>query len=132
MSKVYVVSSGEYSDYQIRGIFSTFEKACEFVETGKRDSTHDGGNAWKYEHVEIEEHGLDEPIENVHAVYSAHISLKDGALVREHARNEWGTPESNSWVYGDEAGGKSCKSSAHALKLAAEARQKWLRTGGCE
>ena len=54
--KVYIVTRGEYSDYHIVGVFSTQEKAEQFVEDtykvyGYRDS---------WDQLEIEEYPLDE------------------------------------------------------------------------
>lgn len=53
MSKVYIVTEGEYSDYRIEACFSTKEKAQEFVKNAKKLES-------KYYHPDIEEWDLDE------------------------------------------------------------------------
>lgn len=53
MEKIYIITSGEYSDYGIDCCFSTQEKAKEFLEFINKEK----GNAWsKYR---IEEYPLD-------------------------------------------------------------------------
>jgi hypothetical protein len=56
MAKVFVVTSGQYEDYRIVGVFSTEEKAEEFIQT-QDDNDYD-----------IEEYGIDElePDEEIH------------------------------------------------------------------
>jgi hypothetical protein len=49
----YVVTSGRYSDYGIDGIFSTEEKAQEFMDSGEVDT-------WRWEGPRIEEWTVDE------------------------------------------------------------------------
>lgn len=50
MAKIYIVSSGSYSDYYIEAVFSTREKAKEYID-------HNGLG------FEIEEHEMDEPFD---------------------------------------------------------------------
>ena len=50
MAKIYIVSSGSYSDYYIEAVFSTREKAKEYID-------HKGLG------FEIEEHEMDEPFD---------------------------------------------------------------------
>lgn len=47
--KIYIVTSGEYSDYRIEAVFSTEEKANEYVQQNGNDFC-------------IEEHNLDEEV----------------------------------------------------------------------
>lgn len=54
MKKVYIVTSGEYSDYHINKVFSTFEKAKEFTEAFTKPSDDE----YRYEY-RIEEYELD-------------------------------------------------------------------------
>lgn len=39
MAKIYIVTSGEYSDYCIRAVFSTKEKADEYIQQHGTDSS---------------------------------------------------------------------------------------------
>lgn len=56
MTKVYAVSSGEYSDYGIEHIFSTKEKAEEFIKLQT-----EYGDRWAH-YNEVEEYELDPEI----------------------------------------------------------------------
>lgn len=56
--KVYIVTSGEYDDYCIERVFSTREKAKEYIECF-------GGDCY------IEEYDLDEPIEHKERIWCA-------------------------------------------------------------
>ena len=53
-SKIYVVTSGSYSDYGIRGIFTTRENAQRYIDAGRAGHYDD--------YNEIEEHTLNENI----------------------------------------------------------------------
>lgn len=53
MEKIFVVTTGEYSDYRISGVFSTKEKAEDFVNFVEKH------NANRY-YLEIKEYGVDE------------------------------------------------------------------------
>ena len=53
MKKVYIVTSGEYSDYQIRSVFSTEKLAKKYIEHAGRII----GDIW--DEFRIEEYGLD-------------------------------------------------------------------------
>lgn len=67
--KIYVVTSGCYSDYCIDRVFSTMEKALEFLDT--RDDDYD-----------IEEYILDEPIEREDRLYCVSFRLYNKELIR--------------------------------------------------
>ena len=54
---VYMVTTGEYSDYRVRGIFSTRDKAEAFIETHR---TADPKNARYDDPWDIDERELDE------------------------------------------------------------------------
>ena len=60
MGKVYVVTSGEYSDYHISAIFSTKEKA-EMYQALRSDAESSSSRYWNLQiNYEIEEYELDE------------------------------------------------------------------------
>ena len=91
MSKIYLVSVGEYSDYNILGVFSTKKKAQDFIKTfpyiqGSYDP-------------EIEEKLLDEFDETIEAckdkkVFEVKMELVDGNVKRVRA----GTRDFNWWM----------------------------------
>jgi hypothetical protein len=59
MAKIYIVSSGDYSDYRIDAVFSTKEKAEELLaRKGHKRSESEHGYAY-YGRYMIEEHELD-------------------------------------------------------------------------
>lgn len=60
--KVYIVTSGEYSDYSIEQVFSTKEKALEYLDT--QDDAY-----------RLEEYLLDEPIRRNERVFYIQFSL---------------------------------------------------------
>lgn len=62
MSKAFIVTSGVYSDYKIERVFSTKEKASEFIDT-KDDS------------YRIEEFDIDEPVIRETQVYEVSFYL---------------------------------------------------------
>lgn len=72
MKKVYVVTSGSYSDYSIEAIFSTREKAGEFMKTFP-DSEYNG----------IEDYGIDidavDKVRHGYALYKITM-LKNGEI----------------------------------------------------
>ena len=61
-NKVFVVTSGEYSDYSIDRVFSTRKKALEYLDT-------------KDDRYTMEVFDLDEPIERNNQVYEISFSL---------------------------------------------------------
>lgn len=131
VDKVFVVTEGEYSDYRILAVFRTKEEAEEFV----RPVNNPDVECW--DDPEIEEYTLGLPEGRFYQV--AHIVTLDANTGNEvyHPQTEirllprdW----SDSEVYGS---GSDCKiegtsvvSQEHALKVAAEARQKYLREKG--
>lgn len=116
MSKVFIVTEGEYSAYHIEGVFSTQEKAEEFAKKV-------GGNVVAYD---IDGRELEQSV----TVYEVVIDL-DGNLVSESTREELLVPGQVA-AGGGQNGfegfyGFSTKGPKHALKLAAEQRQSTLR-----
>src|SRR6266850_1930908 len=131
---IYLVSTGDYSDYHVVGAFSTKEKALE---------------AFPSKDYGIEEYELDKPTVVLKRVYSDVIAISDGSRwigsTPDHDGTthfaskldevdigfrgkydflQWDWPKSHgtSHVYA-----KSVISQEHATKLAAEGRQAFLR-----
>jgi hypothetical protein len=77
--KVFAVSEGSYSDYRIVAIFSTREKAQEYI-----DSCH----AEQWSEKEIEEYDLDLPREELPGCYEVRIKA-DGTVI-ESTWASWG------------------------------------------
>jgi hypothetical protein len=146
MTKIFVVTSGEYSAYGIQAMFSTKELAEKYID-GQIDHHP---KAWeKADDYNIEEWDLDQEHQpkQYTTEYRTKIWLKDGALadesnsrycVRENLRGYYFTygeadAVKKTYPWGDymEAPGQSMgvsyKSAKHALKLAVEGRQAWLR-----
>jgi hypothetical protein len=76
--KIYVVTSGEYSDYSIEAVFSTKELAGEYVSYGEKI------NLFGYTGAEIEEFDLDisfpkYPKDKAH--WSITLDLKTGKTI---------------------------------------------------
>lgn len=62
MSKIYVVTDGEYSDYHIEACFSTKKKAQEYIKNSKKVNG-------KYYDPDIEEWELDSNSDIVNVIY---------------------------------------------------------------
>lgn len=75
MSKVYIVTSGEYSDYGIDRVFSTEEKAKEWV---KVITSMYGGN------YDIEQYELDAPIPERKEYMFFEAYIKDNVIVKSN------------------------------------------------
>lgn len=65
--KIYVVTSGEYSDYHICAVFSAKEKAVDYVEQ----------HGTRYD---IEEYNVDEEVVKETQLWSVEFSVEDGEL----------------------------------------------------
>lgn len=65
--KTYIVTSGEYSDYGINAVFTTKEKAVDYVEQ------HGTGYT-------IEEYNLDEEVEKKTQLWNVVFCVEDGKL----------------------------------------------------
>jgi hypothetical protein len=123
MSTVYVVTAGCYSDYRIEGVFSTREGADRFA-------AEFGDDANPIEEFEVDGRAA----ESRQTIYWVRVDL-DGSAGGDRATHEvttarytkvdqcgWGTDRSPVCWWG-----QSAVSRDHALKLAIEARQAWLR-----
>ena len=131
-NKVFVVTTGCYSDYSIKGIFSSKEKAEQYMVACRGSAA-----CWDKDFNDIEEHILDQGLaEREHTRWRCGIMLDDGSLGEAVvAQQNWGLPENSHYVAERVPVYKgrgivrveSVKSAEHALKLAAEKRQEWLR-----
>ena len=65
--KIYIVTSGEYSDYRIDAVFSEKEKAEEYVQNNGSD-------------YRIEVYNLDEPIVNGNKLWLVSFNLENGRI----------------------------------------------------
>ncbi len=117
MTIIYVVTTGEYSNYRILGLFSTETLARAFIE--------------RYGDGDITEWLLDERVDDANrTVYGCSLFMNNGALDRRWTAKEFcaadfseGRPHAGAFY----AVGRSAISQAHADKLAAEFRQAYLR-----
>ena len=65
--KIYIVTSGNYSDYRIDAVFTTKEKAEEYVQNNGSD-------------YRIEVYNLDEPIVKENKLWLIQFNLEDGRI----------------------------------------------------
>lgn len=65
--KIYIVTSGEYSDYHIDAVFSTKEKAVDYVE---QHGTY----------YDIKEYDIDKEVEKKAQLWQISFSVEDGKL----------------------------------------------------
>ena len=129
MGKVWIYTEGSYSDYHVEAVFSTKEKADAYA-------------AQCGEYGGVDEWDVDEFADHVRRPWwVCEIDLETGDLVRaregsevisphERGSEESGTGTSydpTSYNLRDVASGKSFVSKDHAMKLAVEARQAYLR-----
>lgn len=69
--KIYIVTHGEYSDYEIDAVFTTEEKAVDYVEQHGTD-------------YKIEEYDLDEAVEKKKQLWYIEFWVEDGELLEAH------------------------------------------------
>ena len=72
--KIYIVTSGEYSDYGINAVFTTKEKAADYVEQHGTD-------------YNVEEYDLDEEVEKKAQLWSVGFRVDDGELLEATTRS---------------------------------------------
>lgn len=120
---IYAVTSGEYSDYRIEGVFSTKEKAEAFA-------------LLVCEANDIEEYVLDSRVDEVEgAIWCCDIALATGDSLRSPWANikrlrspRYALAETQKWGSAPElVHAESAVSEEHVVKIAAEFRQKVLR-----
>ncbi len=118
---VYVVTSGEYSDYRINAVFSTKAWAQIYVDKhNAQTSYHDNAN--------IEEWTVDEMQQaKERLMYGVQINIVDGSLVREWTFTEFAAPRGGTQWNNGTIVTAHAPIKALALKRAAEHRQAYLR-----
>lgn len=111
---IYVVTSGDYSDYGIEAMFSTREKAQAYIDARNLNDYDEGRevNEWI---VDEQEGWLMRP------QWEAHIRNEPPSIRDRDAAIRRGKEVAYITSY---------VSPEHALKLAAEVRQQWLREQG--
>ncbi len=129
--KIFLVTAGCYSDFSIYGAFSTKENAQAYIDKRIADGNGFGDAA------NIEEWGIDAGLkEKKHLRYFVGMFLDDGAVIEgPHTQESFGIPANSIDGITAVPFHKnrplvrviSIKSAEHAMKLAVEARQKWLR-----
>lgn len=126
---VFLVTTGEYSDYRVTGVFSTRENAATFMEAS-------GGKA---NFNDVEEYDLDAAVSLIQSglrsflVYMLRDS-GDKATVSAVRASEIGTDRDTGWVYerlSNWSGpvfrvGVWARDEQHAVKIANEKRVAWL------
>ena len=120
---VYVVTSGSYSDYGIETVFSTREAAEAYIAEGEKLTYSD--------YNKIEEWPVDERAGFIMRPYWLVWMMKDGSTENTRELEALAAPTARSGEVGEIGNwgfqAESFVSAEHALKLAAEARQEWLR-----
>jgi len=155
--KVYVITSGEYSDYGIIGVMSSLEAAQEYVDKHKQADNSKINDLEEYELDAINPNDLE-----LIDYWEATIFIRDGLIFKRYANHRGPgnnieeeakihkvlikkTPpveellekqkedstklflcKYHPWVAEDLIHTISYKSQEHAVKLAVEARQKFL------
>lgn len=124
MTEVYVVTQGDYSDYRIRAIFSRRETADAYVAEIKRNRYEDG--------AEVEVWPLDTQAgARMAPTWYVTIDLESGDVTgpREDRPSMVVDRQAFEPIFHGRrtASVRSSVSGEHALKLAAEVRQRWLR-----
>ncbi len=122
--KVIVLTSGEYSDYGISGVFSSMAKAEAYVMTMQKG---EGGlTGYNFEEYEADECSA----ESWQSIFACAIDV-DGNLIRESTEEKLVMPDYSEvrdfLRSSTEFRAESSISADHARKLAAENRQSWLR-----
>ena len=136
--KVIVLTSGEYSDYSIKAVFSTRKLAKEWADKADAADEYPMHRQWNYEEWEVDSAKEDEVI----TVWGCGIMLDSGEIVEEAAYKELVAPFRskilqkcvNVPLYHNRptARVQSGVSAEHARKVAVETRQAWLRKKGLE
>lgn len=92
--KVYLVTSGCYSDYSVDAVFSTREKAEAYIENYNERSIYDG------DFNEIKEYDMDAPLETHKILYSVRFGKAEVRYVDSNVECE-GLVEGHAYVYSD-------------------------------
>jgi len=139
MGEVFLVTSGEYSDFRIEGVFSAPEKAEEFQKELGKPCTNGRGWTYRKDEIEVVAWPIDGRCSDKHhTVYRVSMMLGDGAIGADGCEfNVFGPgPHHTKVTFGSERSPEhwvtveSSKGREHAIKLAVEARQKYMREKG--
>ena len=129
METIYVVTQGHYSDYSIRGVFSTKEKAQEFIVFAEKTE-----NIKWNDKYEIEEHLINEfqtyiqRIEKGYKYYDVYIDIDGNSRIYDKTKNIHYYELDECKVYKNSHNKKElcfniwAKSEQHAVKIANEKR----------
>lgn len=137
--KSYVLTSGEYSDYRIHGVFSSRGAVADFLRKTRASITYRSnryGNRYTVEEYEIDE--MNAPEKFVEC-YGAKITIATGEMSTVSGKRFLMTGDReyhSEWVRGEKDSNRhiectyySPMSQDHADKLAVEARQHIVRIG---
>jgi hypothetical protein len=125
MKTIFIVTSGEYSDYCIEAVFSRESDAKKYAREKNRVKYTDA--------CQIEPWSVDERAGWVpRTEYICRIGLETGDILNETEWSATMAPKGKrsggpAMLSSDSASVTSYVSPDHARKLAVEARQKWLR-----
>lgn len=125
MSKVYLVSSGEYSDYSIDGIFSSKEKAMAFMYHFHKEDGYGGYNDVAEREVDPWGEQIDQGL-TLWRVYIRKQGDTDRCSMIDPSSNEVGYE-----FYGNALCFQVwAKNQDHAIKIAGERRARIIADGG--
>ena len=119
--KVFVVSTGEYSDWRIRGVFSSREKAESFMATfnDKTKNTH-----WNENFNGIDVYEVDEAVNALEKGYMPYEVTIDKHGNVSQVDVDWSCGgDCYSFLTGDWSIYVWAKSIKHAVKIAADRRR---------
>ncbi len=97
--KVYMVTSGEYSDYGVCGIFSTKEKAEKYIKFMLRDSEHRWNEFNDIEEIELDSY--EELINSNDNIYHGYMN-EEGNQIRDITINNDMFELANSFAIGND------------------------------
>jgi hypothetical protein len=131
--KVYVLTSGEHSDYRVEGVFSSEDAARRFTEKFPKGEFDDWNDPI--------EHEVDEPLDHeMGPSWTVKINLESGEIKdpfpaheTRHRRHPSACEVHECWWMGSpptpagELSVRSPTSREHAVEVAVERRQEWLR-----
>ncbi len=127
--KIYVVTGGSYSDYHIEAVFTTKELAEAFVNGHDKEKNAYGNDS----DIEIEEWDADvSPKGFFQKVWQVWLDIKTGNMSNVPTFEFEVKPRDYSDAHLNGADGiyaESVVSADHAIKIAAEERQRLLREG---
>lgn len=142
MAKIYLVTSGCYSDYGINAAFSNREKAQAYIDAAKKAKASEGedeyiGDCYWSSDANIEEWEIDgQASARVKKSWTVGMMAADGSIREKVSQRKTFTAEAKGSIqvcdppcYNGQAiiRAESFRSADHAIKMAAEKRQEILR-----